>query len=179
MIIGISGYICSGKSTFIKKLLKEKSFHIDLDVVSNAFFITDSVQKEIKEKLYYKDICHENGLIDKKKLSDICFKDKNILKEIENILLPKIEEDIFRFISASNRCFNYFIVDGANLCDSSKITNECNIIFFIDTPYLIRLFRYFKRNNTLNVFKFNRINKIQKEKYIKSNFFDKVIKIKG
>lgn len=87
----ITGSIASGKSTAIN-LLKERGFSvIDADVIAHEQL--EIYKCEIVE-FFGEQILDEAGKIDRKKLGTIVFNDPKKLKILEQILHPKIKEEI-------------------------------------------------------------------------------------
>lgn len=90
--IAITGNIASGKS-IVEEILKEKGFIV---------FDTDKIAHEILEssdkvKIAFKDYgIITNGKIDRKKLGDIVFCDKNLLKKLESIVHPLVKAEILK-----------------------------------------------------------------------------------
>ena len=89
MIIGLTGGIASGKST-VSKYLAEKGFKVyDADKIAKDISEKKSVQEEII--LTFGDkILDENGNIDRKKLKEVVFKNKEKLKQLNTIVHPKV-----------------------------------------------------------------------------------------
>ncbi|WP_459861926.1 dephospho-CoA kinase [Campylobacter concisus] len=87
----ITGSIASGKSTAIN-LLKERDFSvIDADMIAHEQL--EICKCEIVE-FFGKQILDEAGKIDRQKLGAIVFNDPKKLKILEQILHPKIKEEI-------------------------------------------------------------------------------------
>lgn len=86
----VTGSIGSGKSTFVD-MLKERGFSvIDADKISHLEL--ENSKDEVINKFGIKIL--NNGKIDRKKLGEVVFNDKNELKWLENLLHPKIQSTI-------------------------------------------------------------------------------------
>jgi dephospho-CoA kinase len=184
MNIGITGYICSGKTTYIKNLIEnyENFVNINCDKYGELLLENQQVRELIYSKLYWKkELFFPFSIkINKKELSKLCFKEPEILKLIEEIIIPRVEDKVLDEINRFK--FKTYLIESANIFDGFKNTlTKFNLILFIDTPFLIRLFRYIFRNKTFNIIKFFRINKIQKKKYKEeiASCFVPVIKVRG
>ncbi len=102
----ITGSIASGKSTAIN-LLKERGFSvIDADVIAHEQL--EICKCEIVE-FFGEQILDEAGKIDRQKLGVIVFKDPKKLKILEQILHPKIKEEILSR-AAKLECLGRFIL---------------------------------------------------------------------
>ena len=89
MIIGLTGGIASGKST-VSKYLVEKGFKVyDADKIAKGISEKKSVQEEIISTFGNK-ILDRNGNIDRKKLKEIVFENKDKLELISNFIIDII-----------------------------------------------------------------------------------------
>ena len=100
--IGLTGGIASGKTTvsdFFKKLGIQV---IDADVISHEVTKPDGSAFEEIMSSFGSTILNENGLIDRKKMRAIIFNDQNKKEELEEIIHPKVREEMLKLISQSN-----------------------------------------------------------------------------
>lgn len=103
----VTGSIGSGKSTFVN-LLKSYGFDvIDADEISHKELekSLDEVTAEFGEEIL------TDGKIDRKKLGNIVFNDKNSLKRLENLLHPKIMRAINLACERCERVGSPYFVD--------------------------------------------------------------------
>ncbi|WP_069649201.1 dephospho-CoA kinase [Caloranaerobacter ferrireducens] len=115
-IIGLTGGIATGKST-VTKLLKELGY-----IVIDA----DKIAREVVEvgkpayldivKEFGRDILEENNQIDRKKLGEIIFKDVEKRRKLNQIVHPRIIQEMINKIK--------------QFCDGNKV-------IFLDIPLLI------------------------------------------
>ncbi|MDE5603877.1 MAG: dephospho-CoA kinase [Helicobacter sp.] len=88
--IALTGGIGSGKST-VASLLKLYGYAIiDADIIAHKV-LEQSTEEILK---IFGDIILTEGKIDRKKLGNIVFKNKDSRKKLENLLHPKIKENI-------------------------------------------------------------------------------------
>ena len=100
MIVGLTGGIASGKST-VSKYLAEKGFKVyDADKIAKDISEKKLVQEEIILNFGDK-ILTEDGKVDRKKLKEIVFADKDKLKKLNAIIHPKII-DFYRELKEKN-----------------------------------------------------------------------------
>jgi len=92
--IGLTGGIGSGKTT-ISKLFNSLGINvIDTDIIAHKLVNNDkTVLKEITDT-FGKTILNHNGTLDRKKLAQIVFNKKENKKLLENILHPKIRNEV-------------------------------------------------------------------------------------
>ena len=142
MIIGLTGGIASGKST-VSKYLAEKGFKVyDADRIAKDISEKKSVQKEII--LTFGDkILDKNGNIDRKKLKEIVFEDKEKLKQLNAIIHPKVI-DFYEKLKEKNT--GEIIVFDVPLLFESGIDKFCNKILVVISDYEIQLNRIIERD---------------------------------
>lgn len=159
--IAIVGNIASGKST-LEKILDDKGFQV---------YDTDKIAHKILEKnkhLFPQAIV--DGKIDRKKLADIVFNDKEQLKYLESVIHPKVREFI-KNIETPDTVF----ISVPQLFEAG-MEDLFDKILFISAPLEIRLERLMKRNSLTKEEALVRINaqmseeeKIPKCDYVISN----------
>lgn len=130
-IIGISGKSGSGKSYFSKLLqdnlraINKTVAIINFDSIGHIVVKEISyVQKELK-KAFGDKILDENGLISRKKLSDLVFNDSSALSKLNSITLPYMCKQIDNILEDFNN-YDYVIFDYALLPKIQKYFNMCN-----------------------------------------------------
>ena len=155
MIIGLTGGIASGKST-VSKYLAEKSFKVyDADKIAKDISEKKSVQEEIIATFGDK-ILDKNGNIDRKKLKEIVFENKEKLEELNGIIHPKVI-DFYKELKEKNT--DEVIIFDVPLLFESGIDKFCNKILVVISDYEVQLNRIVERD---------KINRELEEKIIKS-----------
>ena len=99
LIIGMTGGIGSGKSEASKIFASLNIEVIDLDKISKE--ITEKNQEAIQEikNLFGQSLFNKENELDRKKLRDMIFSDKNLKIKLENILHPKILAEVKKKLS--------------------------------------------------------------------------------
>ena len=142
MIIGLTGGIASGKST-VSKYLAEKGFKVyDADRIAKDISEKKSVQKEIITTFGDK-ILDENGNIDRKKLKEVVFKNKEKLKQLNAIIHPKVI-DFYKELKEQNT--DKIIIFDVPLLFESGIDKFCDKILVVISDYEIQLNRIVERD---------------------------------
>ena len=139
----ITGSIASGKSTAIN-LLKERGFSvIDADFIAHE-------QLEICKceivKAFGEQILDETGKIDRKKLGAIVFREPKKLKNLEQILHPKIKAEIFFKASQFERLGEIYFVDIPLFFEKKERYAEFKNVAVIYAPKELLLSRLMSRN---------------------------------
>ena len=155
MIIGLTGGIASGKST-VSKYLAEKDFKVyDADKIAKDISEKKSVQEEIISTFGNK-ILDKNGNIDRKKLKEIVFENKDKLKKLNGIIHPKVI-NFYKELKEKNT--DEIIFFDVPLLFESGIDKFCDKILVVISDYEIQLNRIIERD---------KINRELAEKIIKS-----------
>ena len=128
-IIGITGGIGAGKSTVLKYIA---------DNYNCLVIYSDDVANDIKKKGYPAydqlvellgtEILGPDGEIDRAKMAGAIFNDKNILKNVNNILHPAVNEYIINIIENEKKLcrYDFVFVEAALLIENGydKIADE-------------------------------------------------------
>ena len=139
----ITGSIASGKSTVVN-LLKERGFSvIDADLIAHEQL--EICKCEIVE-VFGEQILDETGRIDRKKLGAIVFNEPKKLKNLEQILHPKIKAEIF-FKASQLECLGQiYFVDIPLFFEKKERYAEFKNVAVIYAPKELLLSRLMSRN---------------------------------
>ena len=139
----ITGSIASGKSTVVN-LLKERGFSvIDADVIAHEQL--EICKGEIVE-VFDEQILDEAGKIDRKKLGAIVFREPKKLKNLEQILHPKIKAEIFFKASQLESLGQIYFVDIPLFFEKQERYAEFKNVAVIYAPKELLLSRLMSRN---------------------------------
>ena len=139
----ITGSIASGKSTVVN-ILKEQGFSvIDADLIAHEQL--EICKREIVE-VFGEQILDEAGKIDRKKLGAIVFNEPKKLKNLEQILHPKIKAEIFFKASQFERLGEIYFVDIPLFFEKKQRYAEFKNVAVIYAPKELLLSRLMSRN---------------------------------
>ncbi|WP_149722675.1 dephospho-CoA kinase [Campylobacter concisus] len=139
----ITGSIASGKSTVVN-LLKERGFSvIDADLIAHEQL--EICKGEIVRE-FGEQILDEAGKIDRKKLGAIVFREPKKLKNLEQILHPKIKAEIFFKASQLERLGQVYFVDIPLFFEKKERYAEFKNVAVIYAPKELLLSRIMSRN---------------------------------
>ena len=144
-IVGITGLIASGKST-LSSYLKSQGYKIvDADAISRDITKKDRIgyAKVIEE--FGRDILSSNGEIDRAKLSNIVFNDKNSLKKLNDTLHPLIFQEIDRQLYLYKDEKILFL--DAPLLFEAKLDKKCDEVILVFCDEDVQISRIQKRDN--------------------------------
>ncbi len=139
-IIGLTGAYCSGKNTAALILEKLGWYTIDLDTLGHKAL---ELAKENVIKLLSKEICREDGTLDRKKIAERVFPDPNLLAAYEAIVHPIMFSLLDSSIELAPReqvCIN------AAILYKIPHASHCSKILEIQSPFLLRFIRGLKRD---------------------------------
>jgi len=100
-VIGLTGGIATGKSTVERILENLGAKVIDADKVVHKLLSDENVKNEIRQ--YFPDAFDNEENIDRKKLASIVFNDYEKKRVLENILHPKVNQEIDKWIEINKK----------------------------------------------------------------------------
>ena len=106
-IIGITGGIGSGKST-VSKLIEEAGYPVYYSDVRAKTIVNDDhqLQEKIKELLGEQSY-DENGLYDRKYVSEIVFEDEELLLKLNSLIHPAVKFDFENWVTHQTTPFAF------------------------------------------------------------------------
>jgi dephospho-CoA kinase len=149
MIIGLTGYSCSGKS-YLAHILKKQynSYIIDCDQVAHE--VLNIKHREIID-VFGPIVLLGQGLVSRRALASIVFNDPEKLAILESIQFPAIEERVKQLIAENEQQYSHIVIDAPTLSKATGIKSLCDITIIAKSPLLVRLFRA-KRRDRISIF---------------------------
>lgn len=142
-IIGITGGIGSGKTT-ITKYIESLGYPVYIaDDEAKKLLDTEEVVDEIRNTFGEEII--ENNLVDKKKLATFVFGNENKLKQLNEIVHPKVRQQFINWLKQWNKPF---VVKEAAILFESGAYKDCDFTILVTAPEDVRIDRVIKRDNT-------------------------------
>ncbi|CCV64058.1 probable Dephospho-CoA kinase [Alteracholeplasma palmae J233] len=139
-LIGLTGGIATGKTT-VSNYLENKGYYvIDSDKIVNELMNTDEILNEMK-----KFHVVENNTINRKALADIIFTDSKKREKINQIIHPKVFNEIEKRITAYQDLKPIFI--DMPLLIETGYYKKVDAILLVYTTKNIQIERLMKRNN--------------------------------
>lgn len=141
IVVGVTGGICSGKSTVAALFKNLGAIVIDADQVAHELVEPDQPLFEAVASAFGREVVDANGRIDRRRLGGIVFADPEARKRLEAILHPAIIEECERRIrqagaSGAAVCF----VDAALLIESGWYT-RCDAVILVEASEAVQLDR--------------------------------------
>lgn len=169
--IGLTGGIGSGKSVVCKifSTLGVSVFHSD--EVSRYLIDHDQLVIDEVKRIFGHDI-YRNGKVDRKKLSQQVFTNREMLKKLNSILHPVVAE-VFNGWIEKCKSSSYIIKEAAILFESGT-DKELDGVITVSAPESIRISRVMERDGTTEEEVLQRIrNQMNEEERLSRS--DKVI----
>ena len=146
-IIGLTGGIGTGKST-VSAYLKEKGCVIlDADKMSRQLTAPGGAALPEIRKTFGNEVFFEDGTLDRKKLGNIVFNDKEKLKELEKLTTEKVvEQTVDGLVRLRKAGYSGIVIIDAPLlfeCNMQVLAEES---WLVTTDLEVRIERIMKRD---------------------------------
>ena len=128
MVIGLCGKSGSGKSAICSALMSRGAFIIDADSIAR-----DIVDNKLTDRLKIAfPECYNEDVLDRRKLADIVFNNRDKLEVLNSLTHPVIKNEIIKHIN-SNKTNKYIIVDAPVLIEAGlKDVCDCTVCVVAD-----------------------------------------------
>jgi len=149
LIIGLTGGIASGKTTATNFFASYDIPIVDADLIVHALLKTGTKSYSEIVKVFGDDIVQTNGELDRKKLRQLIFSDKQQRLQLESILHPLVRREIkscISDISTKNSHAPYCIVSIPLLVEAQQ-QDLVQRVLVIDLPEEIQYQRLRQRDN--------------------------------
>ena len=141
-VIGLTGSIAVGKSTVTARLRELGYQVVDADVLAR-----DAIEKGTKGYDQIRDefgCIDESGQVDRKKLGDIVFHDKEMKNKLENIIHPFVIENMQKSIDS---CHDSLIFLDIPLLYETHLDKMCDSVIVVYVNEEIQVKRLMNRNH--------------------------------
>ena len=145
LIIGMTGGIGSGKSEASKIFASLNIEVIDLDKISREITEKDHEAIEEIKTLFGQSLFNKENELDRKKLRDMIFSDKNLKIKLENILHPKILAEVKKKLSIFSD-EPYVVIDIPLLFETNQYVSLISRSLVIDCELSDQIERVRKRD---------------------------------
>ncbi|MBL6621998.1 MAG: dephospho-CoA kinase [Rickettsiales bacterium] len=141
-IIGITGYIASGKTTIANIFLKKRYNLFDADkMVHKIYDSKDAIE-------YFQELIPESIIdnrVDRKTIVDKIIKDENYLQQIESFIHPRVRKLLDEFITENKINNSEIIILDIPLLFESGLDKICDYKIFCKASKEIMLTRFLER----------------------------------
>lgn len=142
LIVGLTGGIGSGKTTVAKMFEAEGVPIYIADERAKAIMDRGDIVEAI-QALFEEDI-KIGSVIDRKKLRNIVFNNKELLNGLNNIVHPEVKRDFTNWLE-ENKEFKFVIKESAILFEQG-LDKECDYVVLVTAPEEVRIQRVVERD---------------------------------
>ena len=173
-IIGLTGGIASGKST-VSAYLKSKNIPvIDSDVESKkALAVGEAAYYDVINE-FSDCILNDDKTVNRKKLSEIVFKDKKLVEKLNSIVHPRVIERTQNILGELRQNGSAIAVLDAPLLIEAGMDKIADEVWVVYTPVEIQIKRAMQRDNSTREQVMNKI-KNQTPFEEKAKYADRII----
>jgi len=139
--VGIAGPTGSGKSTVCRLLSRRPGYvHVDCDLLAKRAYDPEGPAYEEVVKAFGPEVLSPDGEVDRRKLAEIVFSDPEKKRCLEEIVHPRVAQDIER-IAAEEKAkgTEVLLVEGALLFSSPHTPRELfDLAIWLEAPEEVR-----------------------------------------
>ena len=143
IIVGLTGGIGSGKSTILNYFREHGYPCFESDEVGKK--LLEAELKETVLKLFGEEVYNEKGILDRKALSKKVFSNSKLLKTLNDIVHPAVNETFEKF-KKKYQDFPVIIKEAAILIESGSY-KSCDMVVLVKAPLDERIKRIVTRDS--------------------------------
>ncbi len=143
-IIGITGGIGSGKTTFCRELGARGFAVYESDTKAHYLLNNDADVRLALLQLLGEQV-YVNGSLDRKAVAKLVFSDKSLLQKMNEIVHPAVKRD-FQLWAEQYTTQSYIFIESAILFESG-FDEMCDATVLVDAPLELRITRTMQRDN--------------------------------
>ena len=145
--LGLTGSIATGKST-VSNYFKKAGFPVvDADLGARAVVEPGTQGLQAIKEHFGEDFLFPNGTLNRKKLGNVVFTDKDQLKALNQLLLPYIYDWVNDQAQSYQDQGHQVIVLDIPLLYETKYQDACDAVMLVYVPESIQLQRLMDRDN--------------------------------
>lgn len=142
-IIGLTGGIGSGKST-VANYIAAKGIPVYIaDAEAKKIMDDAEVIREV-QKLFNENVILDNGFLDRAKIAQIVFADKERLHALNELIHPKVKNHFREWLKSHEN--EKFIIKEVAILFESGGDKECDKVILVTAPMETRIQRTVKRD---------------------------------
>lgn len=143
-VIGLTGNIATGKSVVRRMLEHLGAYTIDADALSHRVISKGAPGYQPVLDTFGKWLLGPDGQINRTKLGNLVFADKEALKQLEEIIHPHVRQAID--ILAKRASQNVIVIEAIKLLES-ELRNQCDTIWVTDAPQQVQVERLMRKRD--------------------------------
>lgn len=143
-IVGVTGGIGSGKTSLMKYAEEQGYIAYYSDLEAKKMYNKSEIINQLQNVFEGFDIW-TNDILDKKKLANVVFTDKEKLTQLNNIIHPAVKQHFEEFVYQHQQ--EKLILKETALLFETGIYKSCDYSILITAPEEIRITRVMQRDN--------------------------------
>lgn len=147
LLLGVTGGIASGKTTVANMLAELGAPIVDFDLIARK--VVEPGQPALKEIVEYfgTQVLQQDGTLDRKKLSEIVFKDVEKRKKLESFIHPRMGKEVLRQVNAlAEKDPNAIIQMVVPLMIELNLQYQCHKLLVVYIPEEMQIQRLMERD---------------------------------
>lgn len=147
LLLGVTGGIASGKTTVANMLAELGAPIVDFDLIARK--VVEPGRPALKEIVDYfgTQVLREDGTLDRKKLSEIVFRDTEKRKKLESFIHPRMGEEVLRQVNAlAQEDPNAIIQMVVPLMIELNLQYQCHKLLVVYIPEEMQIQRLMERD---------------------------------
>ena len=138
VIVGLTGNIATGKSTVLQLAQERDALALDADAIVHEILATDPGAQQAIVDAFGPSIRQPDGAIDRAAVATIVFADEKNLRQLEQILHPRVRRRLFKKI---DRCSQDIVFIEAIKLLEGDLVDECDQIWVTRCPITTQIER--------------------------------------
>ena len=141
-VIGVTGGVGAGKSTVLGIMEKDfGAYVIQADQIGHILMEPGEECYDAVIGLFGKETIKKDKTIDRKRISDVVFTDKEMLLKLNGIIHPAVKSRILRLIQEQREAGREICVVEAALFLEEKYQEFCDEVWYVYTEEEVRIQR--------------------------------------
>jgi dephospho-CoA kinase len=131
LIVGLTGNIATGKSTVLRLAEEQGALALDADSFVHGILANDPAARRAIVEAFGDSVISPAGTIDRAAVAAIVFNDETALRQLEQILHPRVRKRLFRRIDRSSH--DVVFIEAIKLLEGG-LAAECDQIWVTRCP---------------------------------------------
>jgi len=141
-VIGLTGNIATGKSVVRRMLEHLGAYTIDADALSHRVISKGAPGYQPVLDTFGKWLLGPDGQINRTKLGNLVFTDKDALKQLEQIIHPYVSQAIDILVKRASQ--SVIVVEAIKLLES-ELRSRCDTVWVTDAPQQVEVERLMRK----------------------------------
>ncbi|XP_063383809.1 bifunctional coenzyme A synthase isoform X1 [Cydia fagiglandana] len=133
-VIGLAGGIASGKSNIAEKLRLKGAAIVNCDLIAHDLYKPGLPLNQTVADAFGRDIITDSGEVDRRKLGQIVFSDKDQLEKLNQLVWPAVIEEAQRRVRALGQEGYRVVVIEAAVMVRAKWYTQCHQLWAVIIP---------------------------------------------